>query len=122
MYLLRITKIKYPKNDTNTYEYKTIDNLLGELKRFILDNKVTENDIIRIENVKSDYERFIDKQYNKMKEWIYKATDEELEEHYKWYNVEKGDRTDLLNIMFESYCNSYDDKELEERINDLLEV
>lgn len=62
---------------------------------------------------------FIEKQYQTMKDYIYNASEEELEEHYNWYNVVKGDKEDLLNIMFESYCNSYDNKELEKRIADL---
>lgn len=62
---------------------------------------------------------FIEKQYQTMKDYIYNASEEELEEHYNWYNVVKGDKEDLLNVMFESYRNSYDNKELEKRIADL---
>lgn len=64
---------------------------------------------------------FIEKQYETMKKYIFElATEEELEEHYNWYKVKKGDKEDLLNIMFESYCNSYGNEELEEKIKDLL--
>lgn len=48
MYELIITKIKYPKNDTNIYEYSSIDNLIMELKIFIEKKVINENDIIRI--------------------------------------------------------------------------
>ena len=46
---LVITKIEYPKNDTNIYEYSSIDNLLMELKTMIINNKINKNDVIRIE-------------------------------------------------------------------------
>jgi hypothetical protein len=49
MATLTITKIKYPKNDSIEYEYENIDNLLMELKQWIIDKKITKNDIIRIE-------------------------------------------------------------------------
>ena len=52
MYVLIITKIKYPKNDTIFYEYENIDNLLMELKLMITTNKISTNDIIRIEKEK----------------------------------------------------------------------
>ena len=45
---LSITKIKYPKNDTNEYEYENLDNLLMELKQMIIDKKINKDDIIRI--------------------------------------------------------------------------
>lgn len=51
MFELTVTKIKYPKNDTKIYEYKNIDNLLKDLKTFILNNKISKNDIIRIRGV-----------------------------------------------------------------------
>ena len=62
----------------------------------------------------------IEKAYNLMKKYISQSDEKELEEHYNWYNVDNGDKEDLLNVMFESYCNSYDDDELEKRINDLF--
>ena len=72
--------------------------------------------------IKEEEDIFIDKQYEKMKKYIMEiATGEELKGHFKWYGVENENRDDLLNTMFESYCNTYDNKELEERINDLLE-
>lgn len=49
MYILSITKIKYPKNDTIFLEYETIDNLLKELKEMVNNNKIKSDDIIRIE-------------------------------------------------------------------------
>jgi len=49
MYELSITKIKYPKNDTNIYEYSSLENLLNDLKIFIEEKKISKNDIIRIE-------------------------------------------------------------------------
>lgn len=54
MYLLSITKIKYPHNDTIIQEYTTFDNLCNDLKR-MLDNKfISKNDIIRIEVEEND--------------------------------------------------------------------
>lgn len=51
MWELSVTKVRYPKNETNIYEYSSLDNLLAELKRFIEDKKISKNDIIRIEKV-----------------------------------------------------------------------
>lgn len=59
--------------------------------------------------------------YNKMKKWVYSTPEKELKEHYKWYGVLEGDKEDLLNIMWESYCDTYNYDELVERINDLEE-
>lgn len=39
MYLLSITKIKYPKNDTIVLEFSDYDTLSKELKK-LLDNKI----------------------------------------------------------------------------------
>ena len=63
----------------------------------------------------------IDLCYELMKQYIYNASEEELKEHYNWYKVKEGDREDLLNIMFESYANSYDNEELLIRCKDLIE-
>lgn len=52
MYNLIITKIKYPKNDTVIFEYNDINNLTKELKEMIENNKISKNDIIRIEKEK----------------------------------------------------------------------
>ena len=71
--------------------------------------------------IKEEEDIFIDKQYEKMKKWIFSTENYNLTEHYSWYEVEEGDKEDLLNTMFESYCDTYDNEELEERINDLLE-
>lgn len=54
MYLLSITKIKYPHNDTIIHTYTTFDNLCNDLK-MMLDNKfISKNDIIRIEVEESE--------------------------------------------------------------------
>lgn len=98
----------FEENETQTSSISCKDkwDLIHELERIIKE----EEDI------------FIDKQYEKMKKYIMEiATEEELKKHFKWYEVENENRDDLLNTMFESYCNTYDNKELEERINDLLE-
>lgn len=121
MYLLNITKIKYPKNDTNVYEYNTIDNLVMELKQFVLNGKINKDDIIRIEEGESNEEYFIDEQYEKMKQYIYNTSDEELKQHYDWYKVDFGDKVELLDSMFESYCSSYDNERLEKEIDKLME-
>jgi len=56
--------------------------------------------------------------YWKMYDYVFKdASEEEIKEHYNWYKV--SDKTDLLNTMFESYCDNYDIFELDERIKDL---
>ncbi len=52
MYELSITKIRYPKNETNIYEYKSLDGLLMELKKWLIEKKIYKNDIIRIEKIK----------------------------------------------------------------------
>lgn len=49
MVVVSITRLKYPKNDTNVYEYKNIDNMLKDLKRMITNNYISKYDIIRIE-------------------------------------------------------------------------
>ena len=49
MFELSITRVKYPRNDTNVYVYESLDNLLMELKQMIIKNGVNKNDIIRIE-------------------------------------------------------------------------
>lgn len=46
------------------------------------------------------------------------ASKQELKEQFEWYNV--SSKEDLVDIMFESYLGNYTDKELIERINDLL--
>lgn len=53
-YKLIITKIWYPKNDTSIYEYGNLDRLLEELKKWIKDDRISKNDIIRIERVFED--------------------------------------------------------------------
>lgn len=46
--------------------------------------------------------------------------EEELKEHYNWYKVNNIE--DLVDIMFESYLDNYEGKELEYRINDLFVI
>lgn len=53
-YKLIITKIWYPKNDTSIYEYGNLDRLLEDLKKWIKDDRISKNDIIRIERVFED--------------------------------------------------------------------
>lgn len=49
MYILSITKVKYPHNDTIILEFSDYARLCEELKK-MLDNKyISKNDIIRIE-------------------------------------------------------------------------
>lgn len=49
MATLMVIKHKYPMNDTLIYEYSNLDNLLMELKQFIIDKKITKYDNIKIE-------------------------------------------------------------------------
>ena len=113
----------------------TIEKISESLVNYIEQNKVKYSisyfESIRtlrelIDTIEKDYRNIstahTEALYEKMKKWILSESEEELKEHYKWYNVKEGDITDLLNTMFESYCNTYDDEELEKRINDLLEV
>lgn len=60
----------------------------------------------------------LDKFYGELKDYIFNNSNEELEDNYSWYNVEYGDKTDLLNQMYESYLNSYSDEELRMILND----
>lgn len=48
------------------------------------------------------------------------ASKQELKEHFEWYNV--NDKEELVDIMFESYLNNYNEEELIKRINYLLEL
>ena len=89
------------------------------LKVFVeVPTKITRDQKRKIEALYDDVEL---KQYDKMKDYIMNiATEEELKEHFNWYKVNNENKIDLLNTMFESYCNNYNNKELEERINDLF--
>jgi hypothetical protein len=111
-----------------------INELSSILVNYIEENKIKHNidyyDTINtlqemLGNIKKDYkdmqDSFLNEQYEKMKEYIYNTSDEELKRHNVWYKVDYGDKVELVDTMFESYCNTYDDKELEKRINDLLE-
>ena len=49
MYLLSITKIKYPHNDTVIHAYTTFANLCNHLEMMIDNKLISKNDIIRIE-------------------------------------------------------------------------
>ena len=52
--------------------------------------------------------------------YVEHCSKEELEEHLEWYNTE--DIEDLVDIMFESYLDSFENKELINRINYLFEL
>lgn len=54
--------------------------------------------------------------YKKMKKYIYKSSDEELKKHYDWYEVENGNKSELLEVMFESYYETYNIYKLKEEI------
>ena len=54
--------------------------------------------------------------YKKMKKYIYKSSDEELKKHYDWYEVENGNKLELLEVMFESYYETYNIYKLKEEI------
>lgn len=57
--------------------------------------------------------------YKKMKKYIYKSNDEELKRHYDWYEVENGNKSELLEVMFESYYETYNiDKLKQELLNE----
>lgn len=48
MYLLSITKIKHPYNDTIIHEYSSFENMCKGLKFMIDNDYLSKNDIIRI--------------------------------------------------------------------------
>lgn len=51
--------------------------------------------------------------------FVENASKQELKEQYNWYNV--NSKEELVDIMFESYLDSYnEEEELIERINDLF--
>lgn len=54
MYLLSITKIKYPYNDTIVHEYSSFENMCKGLKFMIDNNYLSKNDVIRIEVEKNE--------------------------------------------------------------------
>lgn len=54
--------------------------------------------------------------YNKIKDYVYNTDDVGLDEDYTWYNVQVGDKEDLINIMYGSYLNNYNENELEDII------
>lgn len=64
--------------------------------------------------------QFIDYCYHLLSAYIIKTDDKDLKELYDWYDVEYGAETSLCNIMFESLCNSYDNKRLEEEIKKIV--
>ena len=51
-------------------------------------------------------------------EMYIKSNKKLLEETIEKRKMAVGDREDLLNVMFESYCDSYDNFELKERIKE----
>lgn len=54
--------------------------------------------------------------YKKMKKYIYKSSEKELKRHYDWYQVENGNKLELLEVMFESYYETYNINELKKQI------
>lgn len=54
--------------------------------------------------------------YKKMGKYIYKSSDEELKRHYDWYQVKNGDKSELLEVMFESYYETYNIVKLKKEI------
>lgn len=54
--------------------------------------------------------------YSKIKDYVYNTDDVGLDEDYTWYNVQVGDKEDLINIMYESYLNNYNENELKDII------
>lgn len=53
--------------------------------------------------------------------YVENASKQELKEQFEWYNV--NDKEDLVDTMFESYLDSYnEEEELIERINYLFEL
>lgn len=54
--------------------------------------------------------------YKKMKKYIYKSSNEELKEHYDWYEVKNRNKLELLEVMFESYYETYNINKLKEEI------
>ena len=125
------------------YFLNKLNDFIGEVNNVITDIEKDNNDVSRFEEIytfknmlcdasnvreieaekrkKQEEDEFYNKQYEKMKKWIYNASEEELEEHYKWYDVPTGDRKNLLNTMFDSYAETYDKNELETRCNWLLD-
>lgn len=107
------------KNDLDTINLER--NNIGAIYKLIEDlEKLKEQDLKEKQLFIDKQQLFIDKQYEKMKKWVFNKKDKELEELYNWYNVENGDKEDLLNSMFEAYADTNDNKELEERINALI--
>lgn len=98
------------------YKYKT-NKLLETLNNCNIDITLEE---IEKNNLYDEETIFYNKQYDKMATWINKASNEELKEHYEWYKVCEGDKEDLLNTMYESYCDTFTREELEERCDNLL--
>ena len=107
------------KNDLDTINLER--NNIGAIYKLIEDlEKLKEQDLKEKQLFIDKQQLFIDKQYEKMKKWVFNKKDKELEELYNWYNVENGDKEDLLNSMFEAYADTNNNKELEERINALI--
>ena len=120
-----------------------LNNLIGETNKIIEELEESNSDVSRFEEIysfknmlcdasnireieaekreKLEEEKFYNEQYKKMEKWIKRASEKELEEHYDWYNVKKGDRYELLYTMWESYTDTYSKEELEERCNMFLE-
>ena len=52
MFEVCICKLKYPKNDTQYYLYNNFENAINELKRWLKDGKIKQEDIYYIKFVK----------------------------------------------------------------------
>lgn len=125
------------------YFLNKLNDFIGEVNNVITDIEKDNNDVSRFEEIytfknmlcdasnvreieeekkkKREEDEFYNKQYEKISKWIYKKNDDELEEHYKWYDVPKGYKVELINTMFDSYAETYDKDELEKRCNMLLD-
>ena len=101
--------------DIYRYNISELIKTLNDCRIDITYEELTEKELLTEETI------LYDKLYDKMKKWIYNTTEKELEKHYDWYNVIKGDKEDLLNTMYESYCDTYiENEKLEKAINVLV--
>ena len=97
MVYLDITKVRYPKNDTIGYEYKSLDNLLMELKQMIINNQVGKDDIIRINASKVvNKNEILKERLNKLVEhnylFDYKINNDEITIRYGLSSVKDTER------------------------------
>lgn len=97
MVYLDITKVRYPKNDTIGYEYKSLDSLLMELKQMIINNQVGKDDIIRINASKVvNKNEVLKEKLNKLVEhnylFDYKINNDEITIRYGLSSVKDTER------------------------------